>query len=48
MSKAKVLHKKQCRRSKIIVEDYDSKKITDIKDLVSDTPNEELEVEDSN
>ena len=36
-SKAKVSHKKQRRQSKIIVEDYDSKKVTEITNLVSDT-----------
>ena len=44
-SKAKVSHKKQRRRSTIIVEDYDSKKITDITDLVCDPP-DNLEGED--
>ena len=36
-SKTKVSHKKQRRRSKIIVEDYDSKKITNITDIIGET-----------
>ena len=46
MSKAKVSHKKQRRRSKIIVEDYDSKKVTDITALVSDAAEEDFDWDD--
>ena len=42
-TRANITHKKQRRKSKIIVEDYDSKKVTDITDLVSDTPNDYIE-----
>ena len=42
-SKAKVSHKKQRRQSKIIVEDYDSKKVTDITALVSDAADEDFD-----
>ena len=36
-TRANIKQKKQRRKSKIIVEDYDSKKVTDITDLVIDT-----------
>ena len=42
-TRANIKPKKQRRKSKIIVEDYDSKKVTDITDLVSDTPNDYIE-----
>ena len=44
--KIKVPHKKHKSRSKIIVEDFDSKKKTDITGLVSETPIDGLEVEE--
>ena len=46
-SKTKVSHKKQRRRSKIIVEDYDSKKITNITDIISEPPADDLEAGDT-
>ena len=46
MSKPKVSHKKQRRQSKIIVEDYDSKKVTDITALVSDAADEDFDWDD--
>ena len=45
-SKAKVSHIKQRRQSKIIVEDYDSKKVTDITALVSDAADEDFDWDD--
>ena len=42
-TRANIKHKKQRRKSKIIVEDYDSKKVTDITDLVSDTHDDYIE-----
>jgi hypothetical protein len=44
--KAKFSHKKQRQQSKIIVEDYESKKVTDIKALVSDTADEDFDWDD--
>ena len=46
-SKAKGVHNKERRKSKIIVVDYDSKKVTDITNLVSDIPASELQYEDT-
>ena len=42
-TRANIKHKKQRRKSKIIVEDYDSKKVTVITDLVSDTHDDYIE-----
>ena len=42
-SKGKHKHKKERRRSQIIVEDFDSKKITDITDIVTHDPSIENE-----